>query len=818
VLTGMSFVFIQMMLLVGCSGDAATVNRLPGEINAIDWQPDRQRPLTLSGEWEVVWGELIAPENFDGKFNGDHFEIPGRWNRVTANGIERSFGAATFRLQLELSPYQGELALHLISPHSAWRLYVDNELVGQNGNPSTNPEEQVKHYVSRMMAMTPRSATLVLQVANHHHAYGGPGHAPVLWQSDQLRAFLDGMSLYYALVCGVLVTLGILHFTIYRSHGPVGHNRQAHFWFSLLCLILVYRVVGVIPYIHLYFGDHWVYGDLRAVYASLFVAPIIYLMFFRHVLPDQHQSRWWLILSPFLVVPLVVTLLTDEHTYTGMRNYAIGANVIVVCLITWLSLRASALGEPGARIIFVSNLLFLATSVNDALVYTDNGNGFDLTPLGILVLGIGYSFALRQRLQRTLLEANQAKLNLEQLNEQLEDQVTERTRAYQAATKRAENNATEQARFIAAASHDLRQPLHALAMFTTALRRQTKNSNVAGLVEKQEASIASLSDLLHDTLDAARLEAGTTKPQLREVSLLDWLNALATDYQAKADHRNIVFSYSTCAGDIVTDPSLLRRAVGNLLDNAIKSAAHRVQLTVKKSNIGWQFIVTDDGPGIATEDYDRVFKPYVSLQPSADGGYGLGLHVVSQICRALDGQVSLSRDEADGMQVTILLPETNEGVGRSFPIVRAPRAEFALDSLDLQGLRVLAIDDEPLIGEALEALLAGWNCNVCVVRGLSSAKAHLKSQPHPDVLIVDYHLQGLTGLQAIEQLTGELTRDTPALIITGATETTIHERIQASGYPLLEKPIRAKDLGHALARLHPMNSASYQATPNGKQR
>lgn len=791
------FLFVGMFL-IGLSSSVALSNEMEvknGEIYAGDWDFSDSGPLKLSGEWQVIWGKLVDPEKFENEYEGDVFYIPSRWNDVDHPSMNGAFGVATFRVKLDLPEYGQPLSFHQISPHSAWRLFANGKQISANGKVSDQPGEHRSHYTSRIFPANSGKSELVLQVSNFSHAHGGPGHPPTIWVTQTLLRTLGSLSLYYALVLGILLSIGIFHLIFYladrnhRGHGPV------HLWFSLLCFIMVFRISGVIPYFHIYFADSAYWSDLRFPYASLFAAPAVYILFFQAVFPDQFPKRptRWIIGLNFLLMATV--LLTLEGFYTHLRDFSIGMNVFVILYSIIFTVKAMFDKQSGAAIILASNTIFLATAINDAVIYTDNGTGFDLTPFGILVLGIGYSYALLLRLQTTFQNARDTSSALEELNLDLEKQVKDRTRAFKSAAAKAENSAHDQAQFIAAASHDLRQPLHALAMFNSALRHKIGDDEAARLLDKQEHSIRNMGNLLQDTLDNARIEVSQKNPVWTPLELQQAISSVATGFDIQADKRGLQFEKELTPGQIVTDGGMLQRILSNLLENALKAAENKVSIAARIQDSSWNIVVSDDGPGIAKEDIDRIFESYVSLDiPTSEkqGGYGLGLFVVKNFSRLLGGSVRLESSPGKGTKFVLTLPTAP-------PDHRfAEQKTEVLNEITLEpGLMIVAIDDDVEILEAMKVMLDSWGCRTEIAEDGGQALQIIKRGIEPDLVIVDYHLFGENGIDVVTRLREQIPQ-LPAVIITGATEPVILEKIEAHGLSFLSKPIDPGALHHFL--------------------
>ncbi|MEO0367172.1 MAG: ATP-binding protein [Pseudomonadota bacterium] len=762
----------------------------PRLLDLSGWAPSSQSPVSLNGPWQVVWNELVEPDDFDARHDGSEVALPMRWQESThPNGL----GVATYRLQLKLPETQVALAIHMIAAHSAYRIYIDGDVAVDNGRVAENPSDFRASYVSRIISVPSSSKELVLQVANFSHAYGGPGHALNLWEAAQLEQSLDLHTIIYSLILGLMFSIAVFHLVLYLSD-YAGKSSIVHLWFALLCAVIVYRVQGIMPYLYQYYPDISYWDDLRFAYGSLYLAPVFYLLFFRALFSSQVPRRLTHAFIAICLVGLLLTLVVSEPTYTSTRDFVIWLNVVAIAYSLWFSVKAMLEREAGAAVITGTNLVFLFTAIWDASIYTDQQSGFDLTPFGIAVLGLGYSYVLLLRLQEKFKEARNTSLELESLNLNLEQQVRDRTRSFELAAKRAQGAADEKARFIAAASHDLRQPLHALALFTKTLMHRLSNSPNAELVERQETAISQLGVLLQDTLDAARLNVLEKPLSLDEIQFDDVRELLFQNFSAKAAQRSIRLSIQSDGGAIVSDGSMLQRILSNLLENAISAAAHAVTISLQSDANGGEIVVWNDGKTIPRKDIQRVFESYVSLTGEETQGYGLGLYVVREFSTALDGHVSVTSSSDAGTRFLVTIPSKAD-------VQSSARQDFSLEShlVTLADKKILLIDDDESILTAMQALLEEWQCQVKSASTWCDAEKIL-SEFSPDLALVDFHLQEMTGIAVKQRMETQLRTNFPVIFVTGATEPEIIADIKDLDSHVLEKPIVPDELAAMMVR------------------
>lgn len=763
-----------------------------GKLKLPDWSFMEGPPLEVSGEWEVIWGALVPPEEFDEAYRGEYFILPGRWSDLKRPGMNGPMGTATFRVRLALPEHENAVAFHMIAAHSAYRIFIDGVPVMNNGTVSETQEGFQANYVSRSFPGKSGDSEIVMQVANFVHAHAGPGHALTLWDAGRLQRYLDTLSVVYGLLTGILFALGLFQLTIFFSDRKDRTNGPIHLWFSLLCFIIVYRVHGAIPLLHEYFPDSGYWDNLRLSYASLYASPAVFLLFFRATFPDEFPKTLTrgIIWVSFLF--LGFTFIASEFLYTSTRNFAISLNVatVVYCLI--FTSKAALASQPGARAILISNFVFLLTAVHDGVIYTDQSTGFDMTPFGVLVLGLGYSYALMLRLQKTFQKAHQTSAALTALNVELEKKVEERTLAFKDAAAKAEKEADERARFIAAASHDLRQPVHALSLFNETLKIAAgPDQNLTKITEKQNSIIGSLSEMLETMLESSRLEAKTLSVEIVAVSLEALLEKVQDALQPIAAQHRVELRVVASSGFIWADEKHIRRVLSNLVTNAIqatKGKHGKVLVGCRRTRGFTELIVADNGCGISFEDQKKVFDRYTQLSPISDkqqAGLGLGLSIVKELCALMHVDVALSSTLNRGTLFKLRAQTTSKPGKKSLDSHVLTRQTSPAD----KRLIVLVIDDNLAALDALTDLFRGWGHAARGVASKAEALSTLEDFGKPDLIVTDYRLnENTTGLDVIEAIQRRYGK-VKAVIVTGSTAVADLQALKASPFQVFHKPL-----------------------------
>ncbi len=369
-----------------------------------------------------------------------------------------------------------------------------------------------------------------------------------------------------------------------------------------------------------------------------------------------------------------------------------------------------------------------------------------------------------------------------------------------AAKQQAEDANLAKSKFIAAASHDLRQPLHAQGLFLSVLARTELNPHQREMLVNATAASRTSSALLNALLDFSRVEAGAIHPRLQTVPLQPLLNKLEREFEPQADAKGIAYRSRETDLVVQSDPILLERILRNLVSNAIRYTGEGgVLVACRKRGDQAMLEVWDTGIGIAPEHRQEIFREFHQLgNPERDQrkGLGLGLAIVEGLAHTLGHRLTLASTLHRGSVFRIALP---------IAPLSAPVKQLASEHGDIQlfNLRVLVIDDDETVRQGMLHLLRDWGCECVATESIEEALALARSHA-PDLVISDYRLrERRTGLEAIAALR-ELLGDTlPALLITGDTEPNRSSEAQADGISMLHKPVSSSQLYRAFVTILP---------------
>jgi signal transduction histidine kinase/ActR/RegA family two-component response regulator len=365
----------------------------------------------------------------------------------------------------------------------------------------------------------------------------------------------------------------------------------------------------------------------------------------------------------------------------------------------------------------------------------------------------------------------------------LESKVEERTRQLEAANQ-------AKSRFVAAASHDLRQPLHALGLFVAQLHGKLRASERSQIVSRIEEALSAMNELFSALLDISKLDAGATTINITVFPVAQLLAHAETTFAGAAREKKLSFRAMPSDAWVKSDFILLEQIVFNLITNALRyTRSGGVLVGCRKRGDRLRIEVWDSGIGIPPDQHDKIFGEFYRLrEPDRDrrAGLGLGLAIVDRLCRLLGHPIEVKStvDKGSMFAVTVPLAPADK---RAIEASIVPRAQPSLVSDKL----VLVIDDDPLVLEGMSGIFRQWGCRVITADCDSKAlKAATEQDDLPDLIISDYHLaNGRTGIETIEWLRREMATPIPAFLISGDTDpATLHEA-KVKGFHLLHKPV-----------------------------
>lgn len=401
-------------------------------------------------------------------------------------------------------------------------------------------------------------------------------------------------------------------------------------------------------------------------------------------------------------------------------------------------------------------------------------------------------------------------------------QDVQRALALGQAKDKAEQALAAQTRFLASATHDLRQPAHAMAMLVGRLKYLPLDVQSQAVIAHLDASVHELGRMLDSLLDLTKLDAGSVQATLVATPLNEVLQRLELAIGPSAQAKGLRLRIRPSPFWAMTDVQLLERVVLNLAHNAVRYTdqgsifigCRRIQ-----NASAVRIDVCDSGVGISTENQEKIFQAYVQVPAvtnaataashsasAASQGHGLGLHIVERMAQFLGAKVELRSAPGCGSRFSITLPLAT-------PLLSSPTHAALLNSVSVSqsasmaGRKVLVVEDDPLVCESLCDLLTSWGCNVVSKASAEQAYAWLRQQgedgtQHVELIISDHDLgAGDNGMQMIVKIRAHTRPEFPAIMVSGDTSEALKAQTHEAGIPLLYKPVKPAYLRTLLGRV-----------------
>ncbi|TPM53799.1 MULTISPECIES: PAS domain-containing hybrid sensor histidine kinase/response regulator [unclassified Mesorhizobium] len=401
--------------------------------------------------------------------------------------------------------------------------------------------------------------------------------------------------------------------------------------------------------------------------------------------------------------------------------------------------------------------------------------------------------SLEQRVKTRTIELTRVNEELTRVNEELAQ-----------AQMLAEEANLGKTRFLAAAGHDILQPLNAARLYCSSLIEKAGKGPAGKAAVNIDSSLESVETILGAVLDISRLDAGAMKPDDTAFNLDALLRQIGNDFRPLAAEKQLKLTIMPSSLTVMTDRNLLRRLIQNLVSNAIKYTRHgRILVGVRRRGELAEIQVIDTGIGIAGDKLNTVFREFTRLDEGAREaeGLGLGLSIVDRIARVLRLEIRIFSNPGKGTRFSVILPVAAVQEPKREVETRAPARAAA----SLAGLSVLCIDNDARILEGMRLLLEGWGCAVETVSGTTNLDIAIR---RPDIVLADYHLDGETGLDAIVGLRAIHGDDLPAVLVTADRSNEVRTAAAGLDVPVINKPLKPAVLRSMMARVRPLAPAA----------
>jgi two-component system, sensor histidine kinase len=562
--------------------------------------------------------------------------------------------------------------------------------------------------------------------------------------------------------------------------------------------------VGVITMLYWQLASAALLLPWSGLFVAMCAARALVIQRFRRAQPST-RAQWlaWRRRSSIGTVVAGVLWGATGWIFYGLGNEQAQTTGLIVIIYTYCVASVPVLSTQPRLFLAYASLCLLPLVLRIAL-----SGGLDAYQLaGELFVIISLTTVLANSYRQTLQRAIDLKVQADELAAKLRIE----TLAAEAARREAEIANRAKTQFFTAASHDLRQPLHAMGLFAEALRQRVgepsgtpegaargfnNDPEVAQLVNSINESVDALEGLFSELLDITRIDSGGIEVHEQHFEVGDILRKLRLHYEPSAFEKGLSLRFRSAARVLYGDPLLVERILRNLVSNAIRYTNDgTVLVSARRRGSRVLLQVWDTGLGIRESEQARIFDEFYQVptteRVSADQrkGLGLGLAIVKRLAGLMGAPLTLRSQPGRGTVFTLEMPLGK--VARPAATVVPGKAPLGIT---LEGRLIVIVEDEPAVRSGLEVLLKGWGARIESFDSVASSRAWAQAsdpgQVKPDLLIVDYRLEdGLNGVDAIKALRARFGSATPAILVTGSTMTGHDKEAQEHDFHLLIKPV-----------------------------
>jgi signal transduction histidine kinase/CheY-like chemotaxis protein len=759
--------------------------------------PQLNERLSLSGEWCFNWLEFIHPEKSCPE-NSHSIMLPSKWNSVPApkTSYPRQ-GYASYSTTIILPKNTAPLGLYVPVFYRAGEFFINGHSVLKVGHAAQNKDAEVPQEKRSIIALPQGEQTLdlVIHVSSFHHIDGGLNNpleiAPLaqLENEERIRSFTS-----------IFLVGSSLSFAAYFFFIGVGPARRKDFvYLAGAASIFTYtlRIIGIEQVWLFMLPGMPALWTLRFEYFGLVLALPAFLYFLHYLFPNNVNKllcRGLLLLG---IISFVFISLFPTEIYAWLRDPWIGIYILTMAYCLYCILQAIKQKQTDAYIVgFIAVAVILTTS-NDLFVWFNIFSGNNLINLTYLSLLLGNASILTTRMirssNREVLLSNQIRqLNtgLQKTVEQRTEQLAQKVQELDKQRHIAEQANSAKSKFLATASHDLRQPLHALGLFIGSLRFSHSDQEKIELQNKLETTHGSLTELFDGLLDISKIDASAIETEIQAVAVKSMLQKILQEFEVTAAKKGVQLRLHAKEQYVMSDPLWLERIVRNLLSNALRYTQQGgvlIALRLRKNKVIIQ--VWDTGIGIPNAQLDHIFEEFTQLkntQPAGRLGLGLGLSIVQKLSVLLNHQITVQSTVGKGSVFTI------EAQIAKFPPLHSIPSQLIQGANLLKDKLILVADDDVQILNAMCLMLQKWGCETIRAESFSEVKAIFDcAEKLPDMLITDYRFtDAFTGLDIMQYIKDNISQSIPTLMVTGDTSQEKVKLFKELGVRVLHKPVQ----------------------------
>ena len=786
IITGFLFIGIFFLLQPG-KGRIYPIN---GQLDMENWNLEQDSTISLSGGWDFYWQKLLTYQDLKRNPVPDlKVKVPEVWNQYRIKGKKLpGFGYATYRIRVVNVPKGKPLALRIPVFLSAYKLYIDSELVSANGKVASSRRQYSPQYLPRIVEFTPAGTSfeMIVQVANFTYTRGGLWYRMVMGTPEQIRSIYRTASDKDLLLIGALAVMALYYLGIFLLRP----KDKSSLYFALICLMFVSRTAV--------FGDYFLYRLPAAIrYQAIIMIACIILVWFPNIaflfvnalFPEETSTKFLKAVLVYGAMIAMIFLLTPIFFYSRFL-YPVLAISLVISFYTIVCLMKAFLNRRKDAMLVLIGSLAMIISAGRVMSYQNNlilCNYGNLVQDGLFVLLIMQSFILARRF-------SVAFHNVEALSQKLLklDKVKDE--------------------FLANTSHELRTPLSGILSITEAMLRGSDGKITRGQRQKLSLIAGSsrrLTNLVNDILDFSKLKHGDIPLNIKPVRLDGVIQTVVNVFQQvnKSGDYEIIADIPPGLSAALADENRVIQILYNLIGNALKFTTRGyIKVSVKITGAMLEVCVCDTGEGIPGDKLEDIFKSFEQVDTSLTrkyGGTGLGLSITKQLVELQGGSLWVKSTLGIGSEFYFTLPLAGETpleneAGLALPELASTVLKEQSLTLNqtVNGTHILLVDDDPINLQSSATLLKIGGYSVTTVNRGKSALTEIERNHDYSLVILDVMMPELSGYEVCRKIRESRSHfELPVLMLTARTAVSdIVVGFQAGANDYLPKPFEPEEL------------------------
>lgn len=778
----------------GCQGrapDKKAPQAIDGVLDLSGWDFERDGPVKLDGQWEFYWNQLLSPEAFAGgnkiEKNG-YMIVPGKWNGYLIKGDKLGWnGCATLRLRVKTGSLPGRSAIRVMEIQTAYKLWVNGQLVSSNGTVGRNQAESTGQILPRTDFFSVDGDTMEIVVqTSEFFLHNGQIRSVLLGTDGQMRAIRERQLAVELFLFGSALIIGLYHmgFFLLRRKDP------SSLYFSLFCLSIALRtvLVGERYFVNLFPGIEMEIF-IKTAYLTFVASLPLMSMFIRFLYAQEVNIKAVRVSQWAALVFILAILFTPNKIYDYLL---VPYELLIVLVVSYLFvglIRAALRGKEGAALLLCGLLALFILAVNDMLWDQGIIQTGSMVHFGLLIFIFTQSIVLAMRFQRafaTVESLSERLLSLDRLKDE----------------------------FLANTSHELRTPLNGIIGLAESLQEGAAG-RVSEAMDRNLGMIAAsgrrLAGLINDILDYSKLKHRDIQLQLKPLGIREVAGLVLALTRPLAGQKELELVNRIPAGlpPAEADENRLQQILYNLVGNAVKyTEAGRVEIDAEVDGPFLRVMVSDTGIGIPENQFELIFRSFEQGDGSISrqyGGTGIGLALTKRLVELHGGEIDMESEVGRGSRFSFTLPLAKAAAAGETPAVAEGTAVGSVHWVSGGGpvecpggpdCDILVVDDDPVNLQVMVNLLSLQKYNVRTAGGGIDALLLLEAGRRPGLVILDVMMPGLNGYEVCRKIREKYTAtELPVLLLTAGNRAgDLLTGFEAGANDYLTKPFNRQEM------------------------